>query len=191
LTFFGVFAVHFPVAAAFQVTSHSPPRSEHRMNLATKTLLAVLIAGTGPAVWAADSAPPAPPAGSPHAAFASGPFAGELMRALRQLNLTSDQRMGVRNILRQVRAQLQSQAQLDDATRQALANPGDPNFSAAVQQAQAAAAARIQQMSQVETQIYNLLNPQQKAQLPEVLAQISARMQQRRMGRGTRAGASS
>jgi Spy/CpxP family protein refolding chaperone len=161
------------------------------MNLSAKTLMAVLIAGVGPAVRAADGPPPAPLPGGPHAPLAQAPMAGELLRALHQLNLTEDQRSGIRNILMQARSQLQSQAQLDSATRQALANPGDPNFSSAVQQAQAAAAARIQQLSQVETQIYNLLNPQQKAQLPAVLAQISAQMQQRRAGRAERAGSSS
>jgi Spy/CpxP family protein refolding chaperone len=158
------------------------------MNLSTKTLMALLVTGAGTALWAANGAAPAPtPAAGPRAASVAPP-GGELLRALRQLNLTDDQRAGIRNILSQARSQSGARGELDSTTRQALANPGDPGFAAAVQQAQAAAAARVQDRSQIETQIYNLLTPQQKAQLPAVLSQISAQMQQRRANRGTRAG---
>ena len=158
------------------------------MNRSTKTLMAVLLAGTATALWAADGLSQGPPRQGPRAALAGEPMAGELMRALHQLNLTDDQRSGIRTILTQARSQWRSQGQLDSATRQALANPGDPNFASAVQQAQTLAANRVQQMSQIETQIYALLSPQQKAQLPAVLSQISAQIQQRRAARGAGAG---
>ena len=59
----------------------------------------------------------------------------------------------------------------------ALANPGDPNYATALQSAKTFASTRIQQESELQGQIYNVLTAQQKAQLPTVLASMKAQAQ--------------
>ena len=61
-----------------------------------------------------------------------------------------------------------------------LANPGDPNYATALQNAKTRAADRLQAESQVQAQIYDVLTAQQKAQLPTVLASMKAQAEARR-----------
>ena len=61
-----------------------------------------------------------------------------------------------------------------------LANPGDPNYATALQSAKTLASTRIQNQSELQGQIYNVLTAQQKAQLPTVLASMKAQAAQRR-----------
>jgi Spy/CpxP family protein refolding chaperone len=106
-----------------------------------------------------------------------------LFASLRALNLTADQRKSIHDILLQSRQQAQAKIQSGTLNRAALANPGDPNFAAAVDSAKAMAAQRIQQAADLEKQVYNVLTAEQKTQLTQRLAQ----MQQRRAaweGRG-------
>jgi Spy/CpxP family protein refolding chaperone len=102
-------------------------------------------------------------------------------RALRQLKLTPEQRVSVRSILTTSRQQRAANAQSGRPDFAALQNPGDPNHALAVQSAQTRAAAWIQQRSQIEASIYNLLTPEQKAALPTVLTHMQAQTQQRRV----------
>jgi Spy/CpxP family protein refolding chaperone len=61
-----------------------------------------------------------------------------------------------------------------------LANPGDPNYATALQNAKTAAANRLQSQVDLESQIYNVLTADQKAKLPQVLADMKTKAQQRR-----------
>jgi Spy/CpxP family protein refolding chaperone len=99
-----------------------------------------------------------------------------LHEALKQLNLTADQQQQVRTILQNARPPTGST--LPDFT--VLANPGDPNFAAAVEQAKAQAAQHVQKMADVTQQIYAILTPEQKTKLPQVLADMKAKFEQRR-----------
>ena len=104
------------------------------------------------------------------------------LRATKQLNLTADQQASIKTILTTARAQAKAahasgQGPVDMAV---LANPGDPNYATALQSAKTLAATRIQNESELQSQIYNVLTAQQKAQLPTVLATMKAQAQQRR-----------
>jgi Spy/CpxP family protein refolding chaperone len=98
--------------------------------------------------------------------------------ALRRLNLTPDQRTQVRQILSSARSQNASLRQSVAQNFAALHNPGDPNYAAALQAAQTRASNLVAQRSQIDKQIYGVLTPAQKSQLPQVLASIQTRMQQ-------------
>jgi len=107
---------------------------------------------------------------------------GMTLRATKQLNLTADQQASIKTILTTARAQAKAahasgQAPVDMA---ALGNPGDPNYATALQSAKTLAATRIQNESELQGQIYNVLTADQKAQLPAVLATMKAQAQQRR-----------
>jgi Spy/CpxP family protein refolding chaperone len=109
-----------------------------------------------------------------------GLLVGSLLHATKQLNLTADQQQSIKSILSNARAQQRANAQNPQVDMTVLANPGDPNYATALQTAKTLAANRIQNESEIEGQIYNVLTPQQKAQLPQVLADMKAKFQQRR-----------
>jgi Spy/CpxP family protein refolding chaperone len=149
-------------------------------------LAATAAAGAGAAVAAQTTAAPATnaavapaPAGRHWHRHGGGMLVGVMLRATRQLNLTSDQQASIKSILGNARAQHQASgaAQVDFA---ALANPGDPNYAAALQGARAAAAARFQSEVELQGQIYNVLTAYQKAKLPQVLADMQSKARQRR-----------
>jgi Spy/CpxP family protein refolding chaperone len=96
------------------------------------------------------------------------------LRLFRELGLTADQKAQVKSILANARAARQNDSGERQAARQqmaALANPGDPNYAAALQTAKARAADRIQQRSDLQLSLYNVLTPEQKAQLTQLLAE--------------------
>jgi Spy/CpxP family protein refolding chaperone len=113
------------------------------------------------------------------------PFVGSLLRATRQLDLTTAQRDSLRTILQSARpnrqpgAQSQAAAQPQRPAITVLGNPGDPGYAAAVQRAEAAATSRIQQQSALAGKIYAVLTPAQQKQLPAVLASMQSREQSR------------
>lgn len=107
-----------------------------------------------------------------------GMLVGTMLRATRQLNLTPEQQTTIKGILGSARAQHQGQARQFDMT--ALANPGDPNYATALQNAKAAAASRLQSQVELQSQIYNVLTADQKAKLPQVLADMKSKAEQRR-----------
>jgi Spy/CpxP family protein refolding chaperone len=111
-----------------------------------------------------------------------GLLVGMTLRATKQLNLTADQQASIKTILTTAHAQAKAaraagQAPVDMAV---LGNPGDPNYATALQSAKTLAATRIQNESELQGQIYNVLTADQKAQLPAVLATLKAQAQQRR-----------
>jgi Spy/CpxP family protein refolding chaperone len=119
---------------------------------------------------------------------------GMMLRATRQLNLTTEQQANIKSILGTARAaQHQAAAGTAGVDLVTLANPGDPNYPAALQNAKTAAANRFQSEVQLQGQIYNVLTADQKAKLPQVLADMKSKAEQRRatrsQERGTEAGA--
>lgn len=98
--------------------------------------------------------------------------------ALHKLNLTAQQQQSIKDLVKNAHEQLESQSNPLDFV--ALNNPGDPNHAQAVRNAQNLATQLIETHSNVDQQIYNLLTPDQKAQLPKVLAEMKAKFEQRR-----------
>jgi len=108
----------------------------------------------------------------------AGPV-GMLLRASHQLNLSADQKQSIKTLLMQARsAHRAAVATTPDMT--VLGNPGDANYATAVQGLQSRASSRIQEESELASSIYNVLTPEQKQQLPTVLANLKARAQARR-----------
>jgi Spy/CpxP family protein refolding chaperone len=105
---------------------------------------------------------------------------GALLRATKQLDLTTDQQASIKTLVSNARAQHKANAGSSPVDLGVLANPGDPNYATAVQNAKSLAADRIQQESDLASQIYNVLTADQKAKLPSVLADMKAKFQQRR-----------
>ncbi|MFL6600036.1 MAG: Spy/CpxP family protein refolding chaperone [Steroidobacteraceae bacterium] len=121
-----------------------------------------------------------------------GMLVGVMLRATRQLNLTSEQQTAIEGILSSARAQHQANAGAAGVDFVTLANPGDPNYAAAVQNAKTAAANRLAREVELQGQIYNVLTADQKAKLPQVLADMKSKAEQRRAAwsqRGSEAGA--
>jgi protein CpxP len=104
---------------------------------------------------------------------------GFMIHALHQLNLTDAQKQSVHGILASARAQFQASRQSAGAPNfAALANPGDPNHAAALQDMQSRMTARLQAREQVQQQIYGVLTADQKTQLASILAAKQAKIAQ-------------
>jgi Spy/CpxP family protein refolding chaperone len=152
-----------------------------KLNRKAGVLIAALASiGAGIAVAA-----PATNANTPAAAAAGhwhhhgSMLVGAMLHATRQLDLTAEQQQSIKSLLATARSQHESSAgAAPDLSR--LANPGDPNYAAAIQSAKTLAADRIQRESDLQNQIYNVLTPQQKAKLPQVLADMKTKFEQRR-----------
>lgn len=100
-----------------------------------------------------------------------------LMRALRQLNLTTAQQQQIHTIMTNARQQFATQqASTTRPDFVALANPADPNHAAAISQLESNMNARLEQRDSIQKQIYAVLTPEQQSQLPTVLANIKAKM---------------
>jgi protein CpxP len=159
-------------------------------NVGLLVLAVASIGGTAGVAYAQSTAPAttttttAPEHGDHmwHRHHGGGSLVGMTLRATKQLNLTADQQASIKTILTTARAQAKAarasgQAPVDMAV---LGNPGDPNYATALQSAKTLAGTRIQNESELQGQIYNLLTAAQKAQLPTVLATMKAQAQQRR-----------
>jgi Spy/CpxP family protein refolding chaperone len=107
---------------------------------------------------------------------------GMTLHATKQLNLTAEQQASIKTILSTARAQAKAAhaAAAPAIDMAVLANPGDPNYATALQTAKSLAATRIQNESEIQGQVYNVLTAEQKAQLPTVLASMKAQAAQRR-----------
>ena len=153
-------------------------------------LLATATVGAGAAVAAVSTtatasattttAAPAPAGKHWHHGHRGGMLVGVMLRATRQLNLTAEQEASIKGILSNARAQHQAAAGAASIDMMTLANPGDPNYATALQNAKAAAAARLQNEVELQGQIYNVLTADQKAKLPQVLADMKSKFEARR-----------
>jgi protein CpxP len=106
----------------------------------------------------------------------------------RGLNLTDAQKQQIHTILENARQN--AMKEMKDGKpgdgkggaapdRMALMNPGDPNYAAAVQNARKRAADRIQHMSDLKQQLYNVLTAEQKSEVQKRIASWKTRMAQR------------
>jgi len=99
-----------------------------------------------------------------------------LMHLLHALNLSDAQRQQVRTILTNAHEQSRQPPPGGASDFAALINPGDPNHAAAVQAAKKRAGDRVQRMSDLQTQLYNVLTSEQKSQLTRMVAEWKSRM---------------
>jgi Spy/CpxP family protein refolding chaperone len=152
-------------------------------------LVATATVGAGAAVAAAATTSTAPataaatapaPGGRHWHHRHGGMLVGVMLRATRQLDLTSEQQAAIKGILGNARAQHQAAAGTAANDLMTLANPGDPNYATALQNAKTAAVNRLQTQVELQGQIYNVLTPDQKAKLPQVLADMKTKAEQRR-----------
>jgi len=152
-------------------------------------VLAMASIGTAAGVASAQTTTPsttttttAPATGHKWHGHHGGFMLGMTLRATKQLNLTADQQASIKTILSTARAQAKAAHAANAASvdMTVLANPGDPNYATALQSAKTLASTRIQNQSELQGQIYNVLTAQQKAQLPTVLASMKAQAAQRR-----------
>jgi Spy/CpxP family protein refolding chaperone len=106
--------------------------------------------------------------------------------AFRGLNLTPEQRLKMHTIVMTAKLSMLQQAGAHKpggaGDRAALLNPGDPNYKAAVEAAKKRAADRIQHMSDLKLQLYNVLTPEQKSELTKHISECKTRMAQRTEG---------
>ena len=100
---------------------------------------------------------------------------------LHKLNLSAQQKSEVKNLVTQARADRASQRDAMRANHAALesTSPSDSSYAALVTTAQAnASPALYQARAELWTQIYGVLTPDQKAQIPSIVAAEQARRAQ-------------
>ncbi len=115
-----------------------------------------------------------------HFRHGGGSFVSSLLRATKQLNLTTDQQSSIKSILAASGPARGAGTRPQHPALAVMGNPGDRTFASAVQNAQSAASGRVQKDSALAGQIYGVLNTAQRQALPGVLASIDAKEQARR-----------
>jgi Spy/CpxP family protein refolding chaperone len=144
----------------------------------TGAAVAAVSTTTTPATTAAATTPA--PGGKHWHHRHGGMLVGVMLRATHQLNLTAEQETTIKGILNTARAQHGTATGTGSVDMTALANPGDPNYATALQNAKTAAATRLQKQVELQSQIYNVLTADQKAKLPQVLADMKSKAEARR-----------
>ena len=96
----------------------------------------------------------------------------EFRHVLHRLNLTPEQKTQIKTILAQAKTTYGSRHADVRANHEALTatSPNDPGYPALLATEKANAAARVQAMSDIKTQIYAVLTPAQQAQIPSIIA---------------------
>lgn len=152
-----------------------------------RALLAAVVATLGAGAIGTASAQSASSAPAPqqgqhhgHSHHFGGRFVGPLLRATKQLNLTTQQQASIQTLVHTAHQGFQPGAAAQGPSMTVLGNPADPNFAAAVQNEQSRAQTRIQRETALASQIYAVLTPAQQQQLPSVLATLQAQAQARR-----------
>lgn len=105
-----------------------------------------------------------------------------MMSTLKQLDLTADQQQSVRAVFESNAQQRKALRERERANRESLAStmPDDPDYPALIAAKKQLAAESIQHASDMQIQVFALLTPEQKAKVPQVLAERKARWEQRR-----------
>lgn len=163
-----------------------------KLNRTLGLLMVAASAGVGASTAATTPTTTAATAPTAIAAAATAPMAGNhwhhrhgsmlvgtMLRAAHQLNLTPEQQQTIKGMLSAARSRDQ-QADAASMDMAVLGNPGDPNYATAVQAAKSRLATRLQNEIELQGQIYDVLTAEQKAQLPQVLAGMKAKAEQRR-----------
>jgi Spy/CpxP family protein refolding chaperone len=145
------------------------------MNKMRLLIPAAIVAATFSTLSLAQSTPTAPGAAAQgHRHFHHrAPFA----HMLHQLNLSAQQKSTVHTLVAQDRAERASLMSSVRTNRAALAStsPTDASYAGLVATAQANASAAVQARANLWSQIYGVLTPDQKAQIPGIVAAQQAR----------------
>ena len=105
---------------------------------------------------------------------------GGFGRALKQLNLSDEQKKSVQEIFAAARPEFDRVRESMHTMADSLGNamPDDPNYASVVEQAtrdsQQLAASMVKEASDLKTRLYGVLNADQKARLPEIMKQVKA-----------------
>jgi len=107
---------------------------------------------------------------------------GGFHRVLDQLDLTADQKTQIHAIVEQAKPQLQAAHESGRANREQLevTPPTDPAYAGMLASAKSNAAEQIQLMSDLWTQVYAKLTPDQRARIPGIVAAERAERDARR-----------
>jgi len=146
------------------------------MNKMRLLIPAALVAATFATLSPAQSAPAAPSTSSAQGGahfHHRAPFA----HLLHKLNLTAQQKSEIRTLMVQNKSERSTQMSSVRGNRAALEStaPTDASYAGLVATAQANAAAAIQARANLWSQIYGVLTPDQKAQIPGIVAAQQAR----------------
>jgi Spy/CpxP family protein refolding chaperone len=103
--------------------------------------------------------------------------AGRFMHVLKQLNLSPEQQTQIKSIFAAAKPQFKTLGGSMHSNAEAMAgmSPTDSGYPALLATAKSNAAARVQQMSDVKTQIFAVLTKQQQEQIPQILAADKAK----------------
>ena len=101
-----------------------------------------------------------------------GHHRSEFHRVLGQLDLTPEQKTQIKSIVMQSKGDVSARHASARANRDALLamSPNDPGYPALLATEKANAAARIQSASDIRTQIYAVLRPDQQSRIPTIIA---------------------
>jgi Spy/CpxP family protein refolding chaperone len=166
----------------------------HRLVLAVALtgLAGGVLAQTGSTSAGSDVSPPAGgPNGGWHHDRHHGGMMGLWMHSLHGLDLTAAQKDQIHAIFTAARQQHQAERASGGVTMMTLADPGNANYSSALQTAKARAEERIQEGSDLQLKVYALLTPAQKLQLTKNVAAHEAKMEQWKAAHANGAGAAS
>ena len=105
---------------------------------------------------------------------------GAMMQVMHDLNLSDTQKQQMHALVKTAHDQWQATEASGLSDLPALGNPADPNHLAALQSAKVRAAQRIPDWSDLEQQIYGVLNTEQRARLPQLLSDLQSRISARR-----------
>jgi periplasmic protein CpxP/Spy len=121
-----------------------------------------------------------------HGGMRTSHFRGDhsLAGLIQKLDLTEAQRENIRRILDASQSQRKALREQHHEARQASLTtlPDDPNYLALVEKRKQLASEAIQQRSDLNAQIYAVLTPEQKAQVPQLIEEVRAQMKERRAG---------
>jgi periplasmic protein CpxP/Spy len=111
-------------------------------------------------------------------------FGGEtpLVRLVQRLDLSEEQRQNLDSLVESKRAEQENLQEQQRANFEASLTtlPDDPAYPALVEKRKELASTAIQQRSDLNVQIYALLTPEQKAQVPQLIEEMRAHMKERR-----------
>jgi Spy/CpxP family protein refolding chaperone len=149
------------------------------MNKMRLLIPATLVAATFATLSLAQSTPATPPQSSLHA---DGHFRhrAPFAHLLHKLNLSTQQKSEIRALVaqnRSARSALMNSVRANHAALEST-SPSDSGYAGVVATAQANASAAVQARAELWTQIYGVLTPDQKAQIPSIVAAQQARRAQ-------------
>src|SRR5690606_9768107 len=105
-----------------------------------------------------------------------------LARLVQKLDLTQAQRQSLQSLLDATAAERKALREQQRALMKESFTtlPDSPNYPALVEKRKQLASAAIQQRSDLNVQIYALLTPEQKAEIPKLIEDMKSRAKERR-----------